>query len=65
LVLRKIVKFINVHIALSGVAGSYDVYAQAPGDPNDGFCELAIGLGGTVVGGEYPCRWKEFMSNSY
>jgi hypothetical protein len=42
------------YVALSCVAGSYDVYAQAPIDPNDGFCELAIGLGGTVVGGEYP-----------
>jgi len=44
--------------SLSGVAGSYDVYAQAPGDPNDGFCELAIGLGGTVVGGEYCARFS-------
>jgi len=44
--------------SLSGVAGSYDVYAQAPVDPNDGFCELAIGLGGTVVGGEYCARFS-------
>jgi len=42
----------------AGVAGSYDVYAKRDVDPHQGYCSVALGLGGTVVNGGFLARFS-------
>lgn len=48
----------NVFVAFAGVAGSYDVYAKSGTSPINGYCAVALGLGGTVVNGGYLARFS-------
>ena len=40
------------------MAGSYDVYAKSGCAPSQGYCAIALGLGGTVVNGGCLARFS-------